>query len=54
MPRPGYQEGLVKAVVDESYRSESLAESLYDEDFPEIYTGSFKDWESEMKGWLAR
>ena len=43
----------MKAVVDESYGSEGLAEGLYDEDFPEIHTESFKDWESEMKGWLA-
>ena len=54
VPRPGYQEGIVKAVVDENHRSEGLVEGLYDEDFPEINTEGFKDWESEMKGWLAQ
>ena len=51
---PGYQEGILKAVVDESYRSENLVAGIYDEDFPEINTWGFKDWESEMKGWLAQ
>ena len=42
VPCPGYQEGIVKAVVDESHRSEGLVEGLYDEDFPEINTEALK------------
>ena len=32
----------MKAVVDESHRSEGLVEGLYDEDFPEINTRALK------------